>query len=525
MVVVSMEMRTLHLLILEDNPDDAELAVEELKREGFEVEWSRVDDKKTFRKALKENPDLILADYSVPSFGGMDALKMQQKLTPSIPLIIISGTIGEEVAVECLKSGATDYVMKDRLSRLGSVVKRALEEAKAYRDRKAAEEELRKSKEFLSEITSNLPGLVFQYELNTKGEECFTFISDGIRDLMELEPDAVLADTKVMWDTYLEEYIPVLVKEIEESEKKLIPWHAEYQLRAAESGTLKWVEGSSIPKRLPNGDTVWDGWVRDITDRKAAEEELRRLNDALSRKNKELEQVVYISSHDLRSPLVNIQGFTKELGNSIKELFSIVQNKGVPKDLRKKVMPIIEEDIPESMQYILSSIFKMDSLLTGLLNLSRLERAAIKIKKLNMNKLISKVINTFEFHIKKGNAKLEISDLPPCRGDEIQINQVFSNLIDNALKYLDPNRQLIIKISGYKYMDQSIYCVEDNGIGIAPEHQEKIFDIFQQLDPKESHGEGLGLTIVRQIMDKHNGKIWLESEVGKGSKFYVSLPG
>jgi len=420
---------------------------------------------------------------------------------------------------------AADEEEKGLLKEVATDIAFALQNVDLEEGRKLAEEELRKSKEFLSAITSNLPGLVFQYEINTKGEERFTFISDGIRDLMELEPDSVLADTKVIWNTYLEEYIPGLVEKIEESEKKLIPWHAEYQLRTAESGTLKWVEGSSIPKRLPNGDTVWNGWVRDITDRKVAEEELRRLNDALSRKNKELEEVVYVSSHDLRSPLVNIQGFTKELGNSIKELFSIIQNKKVPKDLRKKAMPIIEEDIPESMQYILSSIFTMDSLLTGLLNLSRLERATVKIKKLNMNKLITNVINTFEFHIKKGNAKLEIRDLPPCMGDEMQINQVFSNLIDNALKYLDPNRQLIINISGYKSMDQSIYCVEDNGIGIAPEHQEKIFDIFQQLDPKESHGEGLGLTIVRQIMDKHNGKIWLESEVGKGSKFYVSLPG
>jgi len=95
-----------NLLILEDNPDDAEFAVKELEREGFTVEWSRVDTEKAFRKALEKKPDLILADYFVPSFSGTDALKMQQEIVPEIPLIIVSGKIGEDTAVECVKSGA-----------------------------------------------------------------------------------------------------------------------------------------------------------------------------------------------------------------------------------------------------------------------------------------------------------------------------------------------------------------------------------------------------------------------------------
>ena len=142
-----MEMMTLHLLILEDNPDDAELAVKELERKGFDVKWTRVDTEEAFRKALSEKPDLILADYFVPSFDAMAALQMYRQLKLEIPLIIFSGTIGEEVAVECMKSGATDYVLKDNLSRLCPVVKRALEEMKTYRKSKQAEEALRESEE------------------------------------------------------------------------------------------------------------------------------------------------------------------------------------------------------------------------------------------------------------------------------------------------------------------------------------------------------------------------------------------
>ena len=257
--------------------------------------------------------------------------------------------------------------------------------------------------------------------------------------------------------------------------------------------------------------------------RKQAEQERERLNAELARKNKELEQIVYVTSHDLRSPLVNVQGFSKELDYSLKELASAINSEGVPMDVRDKIASILEEEIPEAMQYIQASISKMDSLLSGLLRLSRLGRAAIKTKKLDMNNLIADVASTFEFQIKEADVTLTISELLPCKGDATQINQVFSNLLGNALKFLDPARPGIIRISGYKEKEQSVYCVEDNGIGIAHEHQEKMFEIFHKLEPAVD-GQGLGLTIVSRILDRHTGNVWVESEPGKGSKFFVSLP-
>jgi signal transduction histidine kinase len=101
---------------------------------------------------------------------------------------------------------------------------------------------------------------------------------------------------------------------------------------------------------------------------------------------------------------------------------------------------------------------------------------------------------------------------------------VFSNLIENALKYLGNGKSGLIRISGYQEDGQSVYCIEDNGIGIEPEYRDKIFEIFHQLEPQNSSGEGLGLTIVQRILQRHHGKIWLESEPGTGSKFYISLP-
>lgn len=126
--------------------------------------------------------------------------------------------------------------------------------------------------------------------------------------------------------------------------------------------------------------------------------------------------------------------------------------------------------------------------------------------------------------IKECEAKIEISDLPKCKGDEINVSQVFYNLIDNALKYSDPNRKCIIKISGIIDGEKAVYSVEDNGIGIAAEHKEKIFEIFYKLNPTKSKGEGLGLTIAQRILERLNGNIKVESKVGIGSKFFVSLP-
>ena len=135
----------LKLLILEDNPIDAELMVRGLEKEGFVLEWKRVETEKAFIEALAEKPDIILSDYKLPAFDDMAAIKLQRQIAPEIPLILVSGTIGEDLAVECLKAGATDYVHKSRLSRLNLVVKRALKEAGAYRERKKAEDALKVS--------------------------------------------------------------------------------------------------------------------------------------------------------------------------------------------------------------------------------------------------------------------------------------------------------------------------------------------------------------------------------------------
>jgi PAS domain S-box-containing protein len=271
------------------------------------------------------------------------------------------------------------------------------------------------------------------------------------------------------------------------------------------------------------GQTVRVTAIQDITERKQLEQEREHLNAKLKQKNKELEQIVYITSHDLRTPLVNIGGYSKEITKSLEEV-SILQNAEDLTVAKEKVALIIESDIAESESYISKNIFKMGNLLSALLNLSRLGQQELKKEKLNMNNLMSDIAKSMTYQVNNIGAKLELSELPVCTGDAIQINQLFSNLLENSLKYLDSNRSGVIKISGHNKQDHSVYCIEDNGIGIAPEHQEKIFEIFYQLNPSKVEGEGLGLTISSKIVNSHGGKIWVESDLGKGSKFFVSIP-
>ena len=265
---------------------------------------------------------------------------------------------------------------------------------------------------------------------------------------------------------------------------------------------------------------VFTGFVRDITERKRAEQKLAELANTLAEKNKELETVVYVASHDLRSPLVNVQGFSKELGRACQRVHELLGKACDHPELKT----LLSEDVPEAIEFIQAGVAKMDALLSGFLRFSRLGRAAITIEALDMNNMLAKIAQSMEFQLKQAGAKLQVGDLPRCMGDAMQINQVFSNLLDNAIKYLDPKRAGLISVEGRVEDRCAIYSVQDNGIGIAKEHQGKVFEIFHRLNPGKTPGEGLGLTIAQKMLERQDGKLWLESELAKGTTFFVSLP-
>lgn len=257
---------------------------------------------------------------------------------------------------------------------------------------------------------------------------------------------------------------------------------------------------------------------------KRSRAELEQLNAELLRKNKYLEQILYASSHDIRSPLVNVQGFGKELANAISELTSILKEVTIPEGDQQRYAELMKEEIPETLEYIQAGILKIEALNQGLLLVSRLGQKDLVLTTIDMNRLIIGMLKTFEFQLKENGIKVSVGDIPVCRGDADQIERVFSNLVDNAIKYRDPKKEGTIIITGQRDGDECSYSVEDNGIGIPEDYQKKIFGMFHRLNPRETEGDGLGLTIVSRILERHNGEIGVESQPGKGSKFFIHLP-
>ena len=249
--------------------------------------------------------------------------------------------------------------------------------------------------------------------------------------------------------------------------------------------------------------------------------ESKRIQAIIDSKNKELEQIVYVASHDLRSPLVNVDGYSRELEYSLADIETALETGS---DGLEKALSAGLPEMKSSINRIRVSAAQMDKLLKGLLRLSRQGRASLQFENIDMNRCMERLIETFSYTIADLGVELTVENLPPCRADAVQVTQVFSNLIGNAIKYRDPARQLKIRISGTIAGDRATYSVEDNGVGIAQNHLEHVFELFHRLDPDASEGEGIGLTIARQALSRMYGEIRAESELGTGSVFIVSLP-
>lgn len=257
-------------------------------------------------------------------------------------------------------------------------------------------------------------------------------------------------------------------------------------------------------------------------------EELTRANHELDAKSQENEMFVYSVSHDLRSPLVNLQGFSNELGLLRKDLKELFEGEfaGASRD---RARAIVEHDIGESIHYIQTAVKRLSNIIDALLRLSRAGRVEYRPEVVNLRQVVDRIIEAMRTTITEREAAIEVKELPPVWADPTAIEQIFANLIGNAVNYLDPQRPGRIEIgskpaAGAEAESHVIYYVADNGLGIADAHLPKIFAAFQRLHASAAPGEGIGLPLVRRMVQRHGGRIWVESREGEGSTFFISLP-
>jgi signal transduction histidine kinase len=266
--------------------------------------------------------------------------------------------------------------------------------------------------------------------------------------------------------------------------------------------------------------------TRDITSRKQAEEALQRTAEALSQSNEEVRQFAYVVSHDLRAPLVNFRGYASELRRSLADLDRFMQPaiKQLTDDERAGADRILRQDIPEALGFIDSSVIRMDNLINALLRLSRLGRHEAILERVDLGSLVSEVLASLGRQVEASGAMVTILPLPEVIADRTSLEQILSNILTNAVLYLDPARPGRIEVSGELTGTELFVKVRDNGRGIAPGEREKVFAPFRRIGAPEVPGEGMGLAYVQALVRRQGGRIWFDSEPGVGTTFSFALP-
>ena len=312
--------------------------------------------------------------------------------------------------------------------------------------------------------------------------------------------------------------------------------------RVRKNGTMFWASVVMNAVYGDGGDLLgFSMLTRDVTERKKFEDALQSLNGqlrerveqlananrSLSEKSLEIETFVYSVSHDVRGPLVNLQGFTRELQQSCEDLLNLIDNEpDIPPGVKERARRIVSVEMEESTGYLENAVLHLGNIVDALLRLSRLGRVVYQFQPVDVRALVERVVTAAKSTIQDGQAQVAIGELPMVVADASALEQVFGNLVANALRYRDPARACRIEIGGTTSPDGRCvkYYVRDNGLGIPVSAQPELFTAFRRFHPQAGPGEGMGLLTVRRIVERHHGKIRVESAPGEGSTFLVELP-
>ncbi len=266
------------------------------------------------------------------------------------------------------------------------------------------------------------------------------------------------------------------------------------------------VEISLSPLKTDGEGTLIVSIVRDITGRKQTEERLREIAADLARSNMELEQFAYVASHDLQEPLRMVASYTQLLA--------------------RRYRGKLDQEADEFIGFAVDGALRMQELINDLLTFSRVGSRPLELQKIDLNHIIERILSDLAVGIEEAGATVTYDDLPTLEADAIQIQQLFQNLIANAIKFGRPGVPPVVRVSAHPIRHGWAFAVTDNGIGIEPQYRERIFVLFQRLHSRAEYpGTGIGLAICKKIVERHGGTIRVESEVGQGTTFEFTLPG
>ncbi|MEH2287013.1 hybrid sensor histidine kinase/response regulator [Nostoc sp.] len=504
-------MNILRFLLLEDSVLDAELTQAILTEGGIDCQLIRVETGADFLAALEtETFDLILADYALPSFDGISALEIARNRTPEIPFIFVSAALGEELAIEALKNGATDYVLKQRLGRLVPSVQRALREAQERRERKQVEKSLQESEaKYRRIVDTSYEGIwMIDSEARTEfvnqrisqmlGYPAAEILGRSIFDFMDRADDDTADEAKLKWFKG------------EESDLK------EGRLRC-QDGSYIWTLISARTILNEQGECLGAiAMLTDITDRKRTESERDRLLQLEQTARAEAEaanrikdEFLAVLSHELRSPLNPILGWAR-----------LLQSRKFDEASLNKALKTIERNAKLQAQ-----------LIEDLLDVSRILQG-----KLSLNTIPVDLVSTIEaametVHLAAEAKTIEIEtmiepNVGKVLGDSARLQQVFWNLLSNAVKFTEAKGKVSVRLQ--RIDAQAQITVSDTGKGIHPDFLPYVFDYFRQGDSTTTRrfgGLGLGLAIARHLIEMHGGTVGAKSPgEDKGAIFTVRLP-
>jgi PAS domain S-box-containing protein len=469
----------LRILMIEDSVRDAELMERELRQGGVGFSIRKVDTRADFIKQLGEfEPDLIISDYKLPSFDGLQALDIARERSILLPFILVSGYIGEERATEALKNGATDFILKDRLGRLVPCVQRALREVEERAEHHRLEERFRL-------FVDSAPNAMVM--INTNG--VIEMVNGQTERMFGFSRDELLGRSiELLFPERFREHHPG---------PALSFFATKQRGSAAASGDLfgRRYDASEFPVEIElNPIETAEGVeilyvIVDISARREIEQEKDRQRQELERSNADLEQFAYIASHDLKAPLGAIDSLAQWIQQDI-------------------ATPANPETI-QNLDLLRSRVARMRMLLDGLLAYSRIDHGDSPVEDIDIPRLVRDI--AVSLSPRPGFVVTCVGPMRPVHTRAAPIRVVLENLIANGLKHHDRDEGLITVTM--RQVDGAVeFRVTDDGPGIPPRFHDKIFVIFQTLESRDDmETSGIGLASVKRLVDGHGGRVWVES--------------